>query len=182
MLSDVQTACPLEPVERSVHDWPTADQDEINHRPAQPEDGKPPPDEAKAPLAEDRSLGFAQAVHQHMKGALFRCEEHYPQDGPNSVLYVVVERDAAQWRERLNTLHHDYFCPGQSDSLAPVQLEVIDRATHDALQRLVAAGLVARTTRATRSLWPADESTTSPPPLSEAEREKAGVYRRRRGS
>jgi hypothetical protein len=145
--------------------------------PVQPEGQKPPPEETKAPLPADRPLGFAQAARQQINGALFRCEERYPQEGPHSVLYVVVERDAAQWRERLNTLHHDYFGPGQSDPLAPVQLEVIDRATHDALQRLVASGLVSRTTRATRSLWPADESTTSPPPLSEAEREKAGSYR-----
>jgi hypothetical protein len=92
-------------------------------------------------------------------------------------LYVVVERDAAQWRERLNSLHHDYFSNGKADPLAPVRLEVVDRATHDALQRLIAAGLVTRTTRVTRSLWPMDESTTSPPPLSEAERERAGAYR-----
>jgi hypothetical protein len=61
--------------------------------------------------------------------------------------------------------------------LAPVQLEVVDRATHDALQRLISAGLFAGTTRATRSLWPMDASTTALPPLSEAEREKAESYR-----
>ncbi|HEX3718989.1 MAG TPA: DEAD/DEAH box helicase [Verrucomicrobiae bacterium] len=145
--------------------------------PVQPAAQNPPPAETKAPPPADRALGFAQAAHKHINGALARCEERYPQEGPHSVLYVVVERDAAQWRERLNTLHHDYFGPGQSDPLAPVRLEVVDRATHDAVQRLVDAGLVARTTRAARSLWPSDDSTTSPPPLSEAEREKARSYR-----
>ncbi len=79
-----------------------------------------------------------------------------PLEGAHSVLYVVVERDAAQWREQLASLHQDYFGPGQSDPLAPVRLEVVDRATDEALQRLIEAGLVARTTRATRPLWPPD--------------------------
>ena len=100
-------------------------------------------------------------------------------DGPHSVLYVVVERDAAQWRENLNTLHQDYFGPGQSDPLAPVRLEVVDRATDEALHRLIEAGLVARTTRATRALWPSDAGAGSPAPLSDAEREKAAAHRQR---
>ncbi|HUD46388.1 MAG TPA: hypothetical protein VMR33_06140 [Candidatus Baltobacteraceae bacterium] len=138
---------------------------------------EPAPDQTRTPLPEDRPLSFAQAIYRRANGALIRCEECHPHGAPHSVLYVVVERDAARWRERLNSLHHDFFGPGRSDPLVPVRLEVIDRATHDALQRLVAAGLVAPTTRATRSLWPVDESTTSPPPLSEAERRKAGSYR-----
>jgi hypothetical protein len=95
------------------------------------------------------------------------------------VLYVVVERDAAQWRENLNTLHQDYFGPGQSDPLAPVRLEVVDRATDEALQRLFEAGLAARTTRATRPLWPPDAGPGSSAPLSDAEREKAAASRQR---
>ena len=115
---------------------------------------KPTAPDLKPPLPADRPLGFAQAAHQRVNGALCRCEERYPLEGPHSVLYVVVERDAAQWREKLNALHQDYFGPGQCDPLAPVRLEVIDRATDEALQRLIEAGLVARTTRATRPLWP----------------------------
>jgi len=91
----------------------------------------------------------------------------------------VVERDAAQWRENLNALHQDYFGPGQSDPLAPVRLEVIDRATDEALQRLIEAGLVTRSTRATRPLWPPDAGPSLPVPLSDAEREKAAAYRQR---
>jgi hypothetical protein len=138
---------------------------------------KPEPPVINAPKPADRTLGFAQAAHKHIDGALARCEERYPLEGPHSVLYVVVERDAARCRERLTTLYQDYFGAGQSDPSAPVQLEVIDRPTHEALQRLVDSGVVARTTRATRSLWPPDDSTTSPPPLSEAEREKARLFR-----
>jgi superfamily II DNA or RNA helicase len=131
----------------------------------------------KPPLPADRALGFAQATHQRINGVLARCEERYPLEGNHSVLYIVVERDAAQWRENLDALHRDYFGPGQSDPLAPVRLEVVDRATDEALQRLFEAGLAARTTRATRPLWPLEAGTGLPAPLSDAEREKAAVYR-----
>ncbi len=133
----------------------------------------------KPPLPSDRPLGFAQAAQQRINGALCRCEECYPLDGPHSVLYVVVERDAAQWRENLNALHQDYFGPGQSDPLAPVRLEVVDRATDEALKRLFEAGLATRATRATRPLWPLDAGPGSPAPLSDAEREKAAACRQR---
>jgi len=132
---------------------------------------------AKPPLPADRPRGFAAAVQQRINGALVRCEERYPNEGPHSVLYVVVDRDAPQWREKLNPLHEEYFGAGQCDPLSPVRLEVIDRATDEALQRLIEAGLVAKTSRATRPLWPADTSESAPPPLSEAERAKAMAHR-----
>jgi hypothetical protein len=134
---------------------------------------------SKPPLPADRALGFAQAAHQRINGNLSRCEERYPLEGHHSVLYVVVERDAPQWRENLNALHNDYFGPGQSDPLAPVRLEVVDRATDEALQRLFEAGLAARTTRATRPLWPLEGGTGLSAPLSDVEREKAAAHRQR---
>jgi superfamily II DNA or RNA helicase len=134
------------------------------------------PEPVAAPLPADRPLGFAQAARQRINGALCRCEERYPEDGAHSVLYVVVERDAAQYREQLAALHQDYFGPGQSDPLSPVRLEVVDRATDDALQRLIEAGLVTTTIRATRPLWPPDLAVLVQP-LSDAEREKAAAHR-----
>jgi hypothetical protein len=131
----------------------------------------------RPPLPADRPRGFAAAARQRINGALLRCEERYPADGPHSVLYVVVERDAAQWREKLSSLHTEYFGPGQSDPLAPVRLEVIDRATDEAVQRLIDAGLLAKTTRANRPLWPDATAEAAPPPLSDAEREKAANHR-----
>lgn len=131
----------------------------------------------RPPLPADRPRGFAAAAHQRINGALLRCEERYPNDGPHSVLYVVVEKDAPLWREKLNSLHTDYFGPGQSDPLAPVHLEVIDRSTDEALQRLIDAGLLARTTRASRPLWPEPAGQPAPAPLSDAERQKAAVHR-----
>jgi hypothetical protein len=142
-----------------------------------PAAGAAPAGKSKPPLPADRSLGFAQAASQRVNGVFFRCEERYPIEGYHSVLYVVVERDALQWREALNALHRDYFGPGQSDPLAPVGLEVVDRVTDEALQRLIESGLVARTTRATRPLWPVEASSGPPAPLSEAERAKAAAHR-----
>jgi hypothetical protein len=140
--------------------------------PAAPKSAAPP----KKVLPADRALGFAHEAREKINGALVRCEERYPSQGAHSVLYVVVERDAAQWRERLAPMHEEYFGPGQSDPLAPVELVVIDRATDDALQRLMAAGLIATATRATRPLFP-ESDAAAPPPLSEAEKAKAQTHR-----
>jgi len=140
---------------------------------------KPEVRDLKPPLPADRPRGFAAAAHQRINGALLRCEERYPNEAPHSVLYVVVDRDAPLWREKLGLLHGEYFGPGQSDPLAPVRLEVIDRATDEALQRLIEAGLLARTTRASRPLWPEEANQGAPPPLSAAELEKMAAHRQR---
>jgi hypothetical protein len=58
-----------------------------------------------------------------------------------------------------------------------VRLEVIDRATDEALQRLIEAGLLTKTTRASRPLWPAEAAEAAPPPLSAAEQEKLSAHR-----
>jgi hypothetical protein len=128
-------------------------------------------------LPADRPLGFAQEARRRIDGALVRCEERYPADGHHSVLYVVVERDAPRWREPLATLHNEYFGPGQSDPLAPVRLEVIDRATDEALGRLIELGLVMPMTRGIRPLSPEPSSATEPPPLSDEEKQQAAAAR-----
>jgi ERCC4-related helicase len=138
---------------------------------------KRPETTVTTPLPTDRPLGFAQAAHQQLNGAMISCEERYPQDGPHSVLYVIVDHDAVQWREKLNRLHGEFFGPGKYDPLSPVRLEVVDRATDEILNRLVETGLIARTARAARPLWPADASLATPMPLSESERVKAAGFR-----
>jgi len=138
---------------------------------------KPELPETKPPLPADRPRGFAAAAQQRLSGALLRCEERFPNDGPHSVIYVVVERDAPLSRDQLASLHDEYFGPGRWDPLAPARLEVVDRATDEALQRLIDAGLLARTTRASRPLWPPESSQAAPVPLSPAELEKLGAFR-----
>jgi len=134
------------------------------------------PQPSKPPLPADRAGGFAAAARERINGALVRCEERYPTDAVHSVLYVVVEKDAPLWRAQLSSLHEEYFGPGKWDPLTPVRLEVIDRATDEALQRLIEAGVVARTTRGNRPLFPA-EATLAPPPLSPADLERIRTQR-----
>ena len=119
-------------------------------------------------LSPDKAVAFSQLASRQLGAALVRCEESFPTDGVHSVLLVVVERDAAQWRSQAEALHGELFGPGKSDPLAPTMLEVIDRATDEALQKLIAAGIVAKTSRATRPLYPAQESE-QPRPLSQQE-------------
>ena len=127
------------------------------------------------PKPADRALAFSQFAAETLGEALVRCEERYPLEGAHSVLFVVVEREAALWRERLEPAYRDLVV-ADSDPLAPTRLEVIDRATDQAMRRLLDAGLIAPCTRAIRDLGGAPAA--GPPPLSEAEREKALSYRR----
>jgi hypothetical protein len=174
----MQTTHQVDIIARSVPDWQTSDEEESHQRPGKSKHRKKPRVKSRSASQPDRPLSFAQAVCKRIDGRHFRCQEYYPQEGPESVLYVVLEREAAQWRDRLHTLHRDFFGPEHAGQIGPVRLEVIDRATHDAVERLISAGLLARTTRFTRSLWPVDETTSSAQPMSEAEREKAEGYRR----
>jgi hypothetical protein len=130
----------------------------------------------KPVLPADRPLAFAQRVRETINGALVRCEERYPSEGVHSVLLVVVDAHPAQHRPKLESLREELFGSGKSDPLAPVQLEVIDRTTDEALQRLIATGLIARTTRVARPLFPLEE-TAVPPPLTVEERQRAGEHR-----
>jgi superfamily II DNA or RNA helicase len=118
---------------------------------------KPESDTPRSSLPADRPLAFAAEARKRLGPALLRCEERYPREGEHSVLYVVVEGQSAQHRPRLEALHAEYC--GDLESTAPVRLEVLDRATHEALERLIAAGLIAPLIRAARSL----ESTAATP-------------------
>ena len=129
------------------------------------------------PLPVDRAQAFCERALALLPTGLVRCEERYPLDGPHSVVVAVVERDAALWREKLTPVHQELFGPAVSDPLAPVKLEVIDRATDDAINRLIEAGLLVRQTRAARLLHPAGESSTTASALTEAERQQIATHR-----
>jgi len=133
--------------------------------------------ELRHPGNNDELLQFTTAAHGLLNGALVRCEERYPDRGHHSVLYLVVDEDAEIWRSRLLHLHGEHFGPGQGDPLAPVQLHVVDRATDEAIERLIEAGLLTRTTNASRHLFSADGLNCATAPLSEAEAERAAAYR-----
>lgn len=140
--------------------------------PAQPATAPAP----RMPLPADPAHAFARLAAQRINGALVRCEERFPTAGAHSVLVVVVDRDAPAHRERLIALHQEWFGPGKTDPLAPVHLEVIDRATDEALQRLIEAGLIHATVRATRPLHPA-EDVPEAAPLSAEEQAQVKAHR-----
>ena len=56
---------------------------------------------------------------------------------------------------------------------------MIDRATDEALQRLIDAGLLAKTTRASRPLWPAEPAEAAPPPALRRRTGEASAHRQR---
>jgi superfamily II DNA or RNA helicase len=133
----------------------------------------------KAPLPVDRSLAFSKAVAQRLGKSLVRCEERYPSEGPHSVLVVIVERDAASWQQALASLHEEFFQKNGSDPLAPPRLQVLDRSTDEAIQEMMAAGLVATATRAIRALYPSAPSQQAS--LSEEEKRKIQDLRQHAG-
>jgi hypothetical protein len=145
--------------------------------PVKPTSGQPQkPAEQKRKLPSNPAEAFAQLAAERISGGLVRCEERYPNTGAHSVLVVVVEGNPAQWSEKLKAIHAEVCGPGKSDPLAPVQLEIVDRATDETIQRLIAAGLISKTTRAVRPLFPVSDST-GPAPLSPEELAKAKLLR-----
>jgi hypothetical protein len=117
---------------------------------------------------------FAERAAALIGKNLTACEERYPEAAPHTVLVVIVERDAALWKPRLEQLHAELFA--RHDPLAPVRIEVIDRATVEALKRLAEAGIMQITHRATRHLYPAD---AVPLELSAEELARANACRER---
>jgi superfamily II DNA or RNA helicase len=137
------------------------------------------PEPKKRTLPADRPLGFSRIARELLGDAFVRCEERYPVEGPHSVILVVVDRDAMLWREKLSAPFEDFFGRAVSDPLAPTMLEVIDRATDEAMTRLASAGLIAPSTRAIRELGASAEEAAAA--LTQAERERAQEHRRQAG-
>ena len=120
----------------------------------------------------DRPRAFAAEAGRHLGSSLISCEERFPREGSHSVLYVVVESQAALHRPHLEALHAE-LC-ADLEFVSPVRLEVLDRATHEALERLITAGLIAPISRAARPLHPVAET---PAPLNAQELARAKTHR-----
>lgn len=140
--------------------------------------------ELKADLAPrppaDPAEAFAQRAAALLGPRLVTCQERYPEADdtmPAPVVVVVVDRDAEAWQPRLAALQAELFAGGGgADAAAAVRLEVLDRATLQALERLEAAGLIYSRVRATRQLQPAGAAGAVP--LSEEEKARAADFRR----
>ena len=132
------------------------------------------PETAPPARPSDPCALFAERAAFLLGKNLAACEERYPAEAPHTVLIAIAEGDAALWKPRLEQLHAELFA--RQDPLSPVRLEVIDRATVEAMQRLAEAGIVQITHRATRHLYPVD---VAPPPLSAEELARASACRER---
>jgi hypothetical protein len=97
----------------------------------------------------DPAQSFCDGAVELLQGALVSCEERFPTEGDASVLLVVVESDAAHWRERLRSLEAACFRPG-----VLLTIEVLDRAAADLLRRLAESGVISPSIRASRQLYP----------------------------
>ncbi|MDB6038887.1 MAG: ATP-dependent helicase, partial [Verrucomicrobiales bacterium] len=133
----------------------------------------------RKPLPVDRSLGFAQMARERLGETLVRCEERFPQSTPHSVLIAVVDRDAPGWKVKLESLHQEFFGPGLSDPLAPTELQVIDRATFDALEQMISLGLITSSSRVNRLLFP--DGASAPPALSAEQQQAIDAFKLQAG-
>jgi hypothetical protein len=128
--------------------------------------GPPPPGPAAAPV--DAPEAFARHAAHLLGTQLVGCQERFPEGQTHSVLLVVVERDSSVWRERLRPAYEKLVGNRQSGPPDDIRLEVVDRSTQEAVQRLCDAGLLQMRIRATRHLHP--ETGVASTPLSDEER------------
>jgi superfamily II DNA or RNA helicase len=131
----------------------------------------PPPPAVSA----DPGEAFAQQLSALLGERCWRCEEHYAGDpsDPASSLVVVVDREAALWRPRIEaaTLKAWEQQPGGTPKVI-----VLDKATHDVLEGMIAAGLLARPATTVRQLAPTSANTGAPP-LSAEEQQKIAALK-----
>jgi hypothetical protein len=142
-----------------------------------PAPGGRPPSAAPPTAPADAAEAFAQHAAQLLGAHLISCEERFPDTESRTVLVVVVERDAAAWRERLQPIHEKLLGNGQPIAAADLPLEVIDRSTDEAIRRFSEAGLLQMKIRATRHLHPSVDAASLP--LSDEERARLANQRDR---
>jgi superfamily II DNA or RNA helicase len=128
-------------------------------------------------LPSDPGLAFGLLVKEKVNNGLVRCEERFPVDGSPSTIMIVVEQDPLAWQEQLTALYRQNLMINRPADAVPPRIQVIDRRTEEALQQLMNAGIIAKTTRAIRSLLPVDSADLSKPVLSPEDRQKADAHR-----
>ena len=73
----------------------------LGEKPAAAGDLKAQTSNFKLPKPADRPRAFAEEAGRQLGASLVTCEQRFPRDGAHSVLYVVVEGQAAACRPRL---------------------------------------------------------------------------------
>lgn len=116
------------------------------------------------PTVADLPRLFGERAHTLLGSNLVTCEERHPAGAATATLFAVVSGQLDTAKTQLTALYQSIF-----QSLGPraPRLEVIDRATADALERLEAGGLVQRVVKSVRTL---EAAASALPVLNAAER------------
>jgi len=122
------------------------------------------------PLPTDRPQAFAHESQRLLGSHFVSCEERFAAQEPGSTITIIVDHDAAQWRPRLEELHHKLFA--DQAVAEPTRLLVLDRVPVDALAALQAAGLIQRSERASRPLDGSIAAPATSASLSERQRQQ----------
>lgn len=127
---------------------------------------------AEPPKPRDVTQEFAARLRQRLGTQLVACEERTPVGGGPVQILVVAEHVAqakAPWMDSLR----DEFFPALDGNPPSHQVDVLDRATFDAIERLVKAGLLQRTDTARRDLLDVNATPAGPAPLTAEEEARA---------
>lgn len=127
------------------------------------------------PARRDPSLTFASELRRLWGADLVRCEEQRAVDAVRLVLLAVVEGGAEVRRTEAESVFA-MACPEAAAGENGLRLEVVDRATYEAICRWMEAGLLRGGTVDRRDLL-ALAATEGPPPLSSKEREDLERHR-----
>ncbi len=126
---------------------------------------KPPP-----PVPADRPLAFGQRLHDVLGSELLSCEERFPLHGEQTVILVVANAPTRH-EKAIREAYADSITKGNPDGNTPPAIQIIDRATAEALKQLEDAGVIAPTLRSFRSLLPGTDDEPANP-LTEEEQSR----------
>lgn len=131
------------------------------------------------PVSVDAPTDFARRMRERLGGQLVGCELRIPTDGSAPSLVVVVEHGAQARAPWVEDLRQESFAKLEDPKSTP-RIEVLDRATFEAIERMMVAGLIVAVPQERRDLL-ADPVVTppSPPPLSEEELKRLGEAKAR---
>jgi hypothetical protein len=123
---------------------------------------------AEPPRPRDVTQEFAARLQQRLGTQLVACEERVPVGGGPIQIIVVSEHVAHARAPWMDTLRDEFF-PSLEGNPPSHQVDILDRATFDAIERLVKAGLLQRTDTARRDLLDVTATPSGPPPLTPEE-------------
>ncbi len=125
--------------------------------------------------AVDPELGFAAVLSERMGDKLLACDLCQPAQG-RPVLLVTAEGDTSAAWACAERVCADWFGGGE-ERHAPV-VEVVGRAAHEAVKRLVARGVLTRVEGASRSLYRKEEGLAQPKLAPDSEKARLLALRR----